>query len=211
MKFRYLNESWQMLDADSVELKRKYVDQVWDILQIAYKKIGGIHGSGFRSKEDMIENIPLWKLNIRDGVVSFVAMYKNKRGRKMVALARNFDESQKGNSKTDYLRFMKDELTRERSYGEISDDLLISILNNGDLADLLKSDIIPPEFIADILPDDDIGGRMEDAFEDFIRYACVDKHVPREKIAEVEDAFYSRTIGAEKHNKMMYGRKYLGK
>lgn len=56
MKFRYLNESWQMLDADSVELKRKYVDQVWDIIQIAYKKIGGPKGTGFRSKEDMIEN-----------------------------------------------------------------------------------------------------------------------------------------------------------
>ena len=37
--------------------KEKYVDEVWDMLQTAYSSIGGIKGSGFESKEDMIKKI----------------------------------------------------------------------------------------------------------------------------------------------------------
>lgn len=51
----------------SSEAKEKYVDEVWQILQDSYKYCGGIHGSGFKSKQDMIDNVPFWKLQKKGG------------------------------------------------------------------------------------------------------------------------------------------------
>jgi hypothetical protein len=70
----------------SSEAKEKYVDEVWQILQDSYKYCGGIHGSGFKSKQDMIDNVPFWKLQKKGGKIVACVMYKDKGGRKMVAL-----------------------------------------------------------------------------------------------------------------------------
>jgi len=50
-----------LIGVKSREARLKYADAVWKILQDSYAKIGGIHGSGFESIEDMIEKIPFWK------------------------------------------------------------------------------------------------------------------------------------------------------
>lgn len=42
--------------------KIEYVDDVWDIIQRSYAKIGGIHGSGFGSKDEMMKKILFGKL-----------------------------------------------------------------------------------------------------------------------------------------------------
>lgn len=83
-----LNENFKNLigDADA-DLKKQYVDQVWDLLQATYSKIGGIKGRGFESKESMIANIPFWKLYIKNGKVLVAGLYKDKNGRKTVAYA----------------------------------------------------------------------------------------------------------------------------
>jgi hypothetical protein len=69
----------------AMAIKQKYVDEVWDILQKSYANIGGIKGNGFESPEALLQ-IPMWKLGIRDGTVKAVAMYKDKGGRKAVAI-----------------------------------------------------------------------------------------------------------------------------
>ena len=68
------------------ENKRKYIDEIWEMLQIAYKPIGGIKGSGFKSKEDMIENIPFWKIAKQNNKIVAGVMYKDKGYRKGVAV-----------------------------------------------------------------------------------------------------------------------------
>ena len=80
-----LQEGFTNLLPHHGELKRKHVDAVWDMLQHSYAKIGGIHGSGFSSKEDMIAKIPMWKIGKTGGRVNSVVLYKDKEGRKSVA------------------------------------------------------------------------------------------------------------------------------
>ena len=66
--------------------KAMYADEVWDILVSSYSSIGGLKGAGFESKQAMINNIPFWKLVKKNGNIVAVAMYKDKNGRKRVAI-----------------------------------------------------------------------------------------------------------------------------
>lgn len=68
-----------------MEIKNKYKDQVWDLLQRSYADIGGIKGTGFESAQSMVQNIPMWKLGVRDGQVRAAILYKDSAGRKSVA------------------------------------------------------------------------------------------------------------------------------
>jgi hypothetical protein len=47
--------------------KERHKDAAYDMLQQTYASIGGIKGSGFNSPDDMVENIPFWKLAFKDG------------------------------------------------------------------------------------------------------------------------------------------------
>jgi hypothetical protein len=67
--------------------REKWVDQAWDILQKSYAPIGGIKGNGFNSKQDMVDNIPFWKLYAKGDHLVAAAFYKDKGGRKSVAIA----------------------------------------------------------------------------------------------------------------------------
>jgi len=104
--------------ATDMELRQKYAEQVWAILQASYKGIGGLKSNGFGSIQEMIDIIPFWKLGVRDGKVHAVMMYKDKNGRKGVAAGT--DGSQEGKE------LLKDILRNDfnRSYIEVSHDLL---------------------------------------------------------------------------------------
>lgn len=118
---QFINESFKNAIGDS-PLKDMYADQVWDILQKSYAGIGGIKGSGFSTKQDMIDNIPMWKMAVKDGAVEVVIMYKDKGGRKSVAM---------GSTGSDYARKKIPEMfTAElkRSYGEKSKAALGTVL-----------------------------------------------------------------------------------
>lgn len=66
--------------------KLKYADEIWTKLQKSYEPIGGIRGSGFTSKEDMIKNIKLWKVVRRGDEITAGRMHKDSKGvRKSVA------------------------------------------------------------------------------------------------------------------------------
>jgi len=132
------------------EGREKYADQVWDILQNSYKPIGGIHGSGFKSKEDMIAKISMWKIVRRGDSVKCVIMYKDKAGRKRVAVGTDGDKS----SKKELASLLYDEYKTGRAYGETSDKSLEFIKRV--LGDALYDFAIPVEVVKRLLPDDEI-------------------------------------------------------
>jgi len=143
----------------------KYVDQVWDMLQAAYKEMGGIKGSGFESKAALVKTMPFWKLSVREGVVTCVIIYKDKSGRKLVAVAVNRDAP---TGKVDFENIMRAEF--ERSYMEVSHHLLSWLekrvpkllkkyrIKVSDAKKILKNDTLEP--IDDYFYRREIGGDM---------------------------------------------------
>jgi len=141
-----INERYVNLLPDDTEKKRGYTQQVWDLLQKSYAPIGGIKGSGFQSPEDMI-NIPMWKLGIRDGKVRVVSMYKDRDGRKIVALGTDGSRE----SVTLVNDMLRDELSR--SYGENSKAALGKLMKLIPW-DTFKNFIISPNRVAEMRPQD---------------------------------------------------------
>jgi len=141
-----ITERYVNLLPDDSEKKRKYMDQVWDVLQKSYASIGGIKGAGFESPQDMI-NIPMWKIGIRDGRVRAVRMYKDRGGRKSVAIGT--DGSEEG------AWFITDMVKNElsRSYGEQSKSALGKTMKTYPW-DVLKNFLITPDRVAEMMPDD---------------------------------------------------------
>ena len=124
---KYISETYSNFIGSSdntLENKKKWADQVWDMLQRAYEDIGGIKGSGFSNKEDMIDNIPFWKIFHRGEHLIAVVLYKDTRGRKLVAIGT--DRSQQ--SKKILSNIFKEAL--KVSYGEYSGKLLSAIVKN---------------------------------------------------------------------------------
>ena len=124
---KYISETYSNFIGSSdvtLENKKKWADRVWDMLQRAYEDIGGIKGSGFLNKEDMIDNIPFWKIFHRGEHLIAVVMYKDTRGRKLVAIGT--DRSQQ--SKKILSNIFKEALNV--SYGEYSGKLLGAIARN---------------------------------------------------------------------------------
>lgn len=116
MKLQQLTETFDNLFAKDTDKRQRYAQQVYDLLQTAYSPIGGLKGSGFNSPQEMIEQIPMWKLFRRGNDIKAVMMYKDTGGRKRVAMAT--DGSPEG--KKILARMVKDEYEQQRSYAEIS-------------------------------------------------------------------------------------------
>lgn len=146
---KYIEESFKNAIGPNDPLKLRYVDQVWELLQKSYKSMGGLKGSGFSSKEDMIENIPLWKMAVKNGVVEFVILYKDRGGRKSVAV---------GSTGSDYAIEKAKEVYRKdlgRAFSEKSKSSL------GFLLKLYPKEVIlqyikTPEEVSKIMEDDEI-------------------------------------------------------
>ena len=96
--------------------KAKYAREVWDIITASYAGIGGLKGNGFTSMQDMIDNVEMWKLIRQNGKIIAVALYRDKNGRKRVAIGT--DGSVAG--KRAMAAFVKEEAKQNRAYGEIS-------------------------------------------------------------------------------------------
>lgn len=113
-----ITETFKNLFVKDKDKREVYADQVWDVLQMSYKRIGGIKGNGFKSKDDMIKNIPFWKLNVKDGKVIALIMYKDTGGRKSVAAGTN--KTPEGIAA--FKKMVGDDFTR--SFGEKSGPML---------------------------------------------------------------------------------------
>ena len=66
--------------------KQKHAKEIWDVLQLSYEKIGGLKGSGLTSIDQMVQNIPMFKIAYKDNKVKVVFLYKFFKGRKLVAV-----------------------------------------------------------------------------------------------------------------------------
>lgn len=163
-----INESVKNLFVDDVSTRRKYSKQVWKILQDAYAPIGGIKGSGFNSIEDMVNNIPFWKLSILNDEVLAVAMYKfeetktkNVKLRKRVAIGKLYDKSRKDFISAKLINLIKPDF--ERSIVETSGGSAAFLEKTFD--DKFKNFRIPVEQVKKILYDDEIRAINEFDYE----------------------------------------------
>lgn len=177
---RFIN----LLPGDEAE-KAKHAPEVHSMLQKAYAKIGGIHGSGFKDHEDMVKNIPMWKLYKHEGKIKAVKLYKDKEGRKSVASAT--DGSPEGKAGLGHM--MKDDMTQHRSYGEISGSALKLMKKN--TPDFHKH-VVPIDRVKELTKGDEIRKPPADDPE-LISHPELTKH------------FYQRKIGGEWHTKLMTG------
>lgn len=182
---RELNERFLNLVGDPSRKEREqYVDVVWEMLQKAYAPIGGIHGKGFSSKQEMIEALPFWKLSRRDGRIVCAAFYKDSGGRKRVAVAT--DGSEEG--KKQLAELMKQDYAR--AYFEISSKSLIFNVRNLGYDFVLKHAKHPK--LVEKITGDEIAPALPDDPE-------VKAHPQLAKF------FYQRKIGGEWHTKIMLG------
>jgi len=192
----YLNETYVNLVGNDPK-KKEYADEVWDVIQKSYAPIGGIAGSGFKSKDDMIKNIPFWKLRKKDGKITNVSMYKSKDGRKKVAMGTNGSMG----AKISLAKNLDKELGR--AYAEVSDNswrFLKRALNK----DFLLKKAIPVDKVKKMLKNKEIID-LEDIPED-------DWNLGKDKSKhniKKDDPFYKfyyhRKIGNTYHTKIMIG------
>lgn len=187
---RYLN-----LLPGNDEKKSKYAQQVWTILQKSYADIGGMKGAGFESPEAML-NIPMWKLGIRDGRVRAVIMYKDKHGRKSVAVGT--DGSEEGGW------FVEDMFKNEiyRSYGEKSKAALGKMLKLIPF-NVLEQFLTSPDRVAEMNPDDRIIPIKDVKKEDW----PPDAALTLSKQPKLIDYGYLRDLNGEMIFKVMLGSK----
>ena len=120
MKLTQLFETFDNFFPTDVEQREKYGDRLYDMLQKAYEPIGGLKGAGFNSPQDMIDNIPMWKVFRRGNDIKAAMFYKDKGGRKRVAVAP--DGTMEG--KRMLGKMLNDEYATNRAYAEISGNSL---------------------------------------------------------------------------------------
>lgn len=128
--------------------KEKYVDEVWDILQNSYAKIGGLKTNGLETKEGLVQNTVMWKLMIREGKIKIVFIYKDKAGRKKIATGTDGSRE----AKQELIKMLKAEFSR--SYSEVSDDLERFLTKN--LPEMVDRFKIPADDVSKIIIDDEI-------------------------------------------------------
>ena len=185
---RFMN----LIGAVNQPTRDKYRDQVWDILQKSYAGIGGIKGSGFKDPQDM-DNIPMWKLIMLNGEVQGVIMYKDKQGRKAVAIGSNGSQYAKDKIEDIY----RNDLTR--SYSEKSKSALGFMMKKTPW-DRLKQYMIRPDMVRHIMGEDIIPISSL-AREDW----PLDAQVSINNYPQLLDYGYLRELGGELVFKVMTG------
>lgn len=183
-----LFESYVNLVGDNTKKeKSNYSEQVYNMIQNAYASQGGMHGSGFRSPEDMVENIPFWKLVKKGGKIVAGAMYKDKGGRKRVAIFT--DGTEGGRKELDKINL--DEIRTNRAFQELSGRSLSVMRKIAGFYDRL----IPVDNVKQVLKSDKI-------------YTDIPKDDPDEmwdRFPEMRQYMYQREIGGHLHTKVMIG------
>jgi len=184
--FRFLTERFINLLPRDAEKKNALKDEVYAMLQKAYADQGGLAGSGFKTPDDMVANIPFWKVVRKDGRLVAVGMYKDTAGRKRVAMAT--DGTPEG--KHAAAEMALNDLMQGRAYGEVSGKSLAFARKQFDI----KPFLIPFDEAAAMLAKR--GDNAQHPAED-------DPEVIRHP--DLKDYFYTRIIGGDPHTKVMVG------
>jgi hypothetical protein len=167
--------------------KEKYAEEAYSQLQNAYRKVGGLKGSGFETPFDMINNIPFWKIKLdANGRILAAAYYKDKEGRKRVAVSSDGTVTGK--------RILADiivsDLKHGRAYAEQSGSSLRFLVSQIGY-DGVKKYVLPIAKVSQIIPDE-----IRDTPEDDVE---VINH------PELAEYFYQRKIGGHWHTKIAIG------
>ncbi len=181
-----LHESYDNFLPNDIERKRSIAKEVFDMIQKAYEPLGGMHGSGFKNPEDMVQNIPMWKVYRKGGSIRAVAMYKSGlSGRKRVAVATDGSNEGKGGLSD----IMTNDLTQNRSYGESSGRSLQFLIRHVKDVSVFAID---PEKVKQIQPKDEFRDVPSDDPE-------IKAH------PDLKRFFYQRKIGGDWHTKIALG------
>jgi hypothetical protein len=124
--------------------KEKHAAEVLALLIKSYEKVeGGFASAGLNTEAGLIANSAFWKLVKKDGVLKVAVIYKDKGGRKLVAIGTD--------GSADAKREMGKILVRDlaHAYTEVSGapEAMIKKLH----AEVIKQYLIPPEQVQDIL------------------------------------------------------------
>ena len=92
----------------------KYADQVWSLLQKSYEKAGGFHSAD--DIPDLISKTNMWKIVVRNGIVTAANLYRDLHGRKSIAAGT--DGTQQG--KRDYMMVKDADIRYRRAWSEVS-------------------------------------------------------------------------------------------
>lgn len=191
---RHLNENYKnFIGPNSREDREKWVDQVWDVVQKSYAPIGGIKGSGFGSKRDMIDNIPFWKIYTKNDKVVAAAFYKDKNGRKSVAVAT--DGSDLGKKIVGDLF----KASLGVSYGEKSGPALTTMMKNVPW-ETLKNFVLTPEQVQKIT-----GKKVTPLGKFGVDNLNEKDKFTYDKFPELRPYFYVRSLDGEMHLKIAMG------
>jgi hypothetical protein len=195
--FTNLSENFRnFVGAASTKPEReRWADRCWTLLVDTYSKIGGLVGAGFSSKQDMIDNIPFWKLYVHGERVLVCGFFKDTGGRKCVALATD------GSAEAKKILAQMLEQDLGVSYGEKSGGALIFTMKTVKWS-TLEPFLITPRDLAKILPEK----KIIIPSEDFVWTRCskADRAVYN-KFPQLKDYWYARDIGGEIHLKVALG------
>lgn len=146
----------------------KYVDIVWDMLQNAYKEIGGFLTA--KTKDELIKKSSLWKMVRRNGKILAVKIYTSKKGgRKSIACAT--DGTPEG--KDALYSILKEDIKmmdQRQAWAEVSGKMEYLYNKFGGV-------VVPSKYVKDILKDKEIFGQKDDG-----HYSRNIKGEPHEKI-----------------------------
>ena len=166
------------------EKKADYAEEVFAMIQKSYESIGGQKGKGFKSVEDMIANIPFWKLVRTNGKIVAGAMYRDKGGRKRVAVFTDGSIS----GKKGIASIMANDF--DRAYFEVSGPSLgfvVKLLG----ADFVKKYAKTPEEAATIMKGEVSPVPGSDSY--VVKFPTLKSH------------FYQRDLGGKLTTKIMLG------
>lgn len=146
----------------------KYVDIVWDMLQNAYKEIGGFLTA--KTKDELIKKSSLWKMVRRNGKILAVKIYTSKKGgRKSIACATNGTPE----GKDALYSILKEDIKmmdQRQAWAEVSGKM-------EHLYNKFGGVVVPSKYVKDILKDKEIFGQKDDG-----HYSRNIKGEPHEKI-----------------------------
>ena len=192
-----LHESFRNFIGDkSIEDRKKWSNQAYKLLTAAYSgKTGGIKGSGFTSEEDMIQNIPFWKLYTRGDKIVAAVFYKDKGGRKMVAAATDGSRD----SKSIFANILHADFNV--AWGEVSKAMLIFILMNLPIP-FIKGVLLPIEEVRKLIDDEllEVTPKTLELLGEF------DKKLYKRYSKILSEFFYIRKIGSEYFIKIAIGK-----
>ena len=183
---KMLSEGFDNFLPEHKKEKTKNAENVHAMITKAYADQGGIKGNGFASPEDMVHHIPMWKLHHSNGKLNAVALYKDREGRKRVAMAS--DGTPEGKKAAGDM--VISDLKQKRAHMEVSGKSLSFMKKHINILDHVH----PYNFVEKYHANN--GEKISRPKDD-------DPEVVRHP--ELKDHMYVRKIGGHPHTKVMLG------